>query len=164
MPTFLMKTSIHGRRAGLSSSGGLLLQNTTAPSTAFDIVAVTRDSSGALLSPHDEPVVTTTSTGGATLTFGGIVAINSSAVAPSFTITAPRAGQGMEIYFISTVSTTISFGGTSTSQVFQKLGGVSVGATIVTFDHAAPFGNSFFLRGLSATQFGMVMNSTAAWT
>ena len=164
MTTFIMNHSIHGRRVGLSSSGGLLLQNTTAPSTAFDIIAVTRDSTGALLGPHDEPVVTTTSTGGATLAFGGIVAINSSAVAPSFLIAAPTAGRQMEIYFISTVSTTISFGGTSTSQVFQKLGGVSVGATIVTFDHAAPCGNSFFLRGLSATKFGMVMNSTAAWT
>jgi hypothetical protein len=164
MALFTMGKSILGRRLGLSSSGGLLLQNTTAPSTGFDIVALTRDSTGAVIGPHDEPVVTTTSTGGATLTFGGVVALNSSAVNPSFTITAPTAGRGMEFYFISTVSTTISFGGTSTSQVFQKLGGVSAGATIITFDNAAPSGNSFVLRGLSATKFGFLPGSTAAWT
>lgn len=160
---FEMRTSIKGKRFGLSSSGGLLVTRTSG-STVFDLVAVERDSTGALISPHDEPVVTTTSTGGATLTFGGIVAINSSAVAPSFSITAPRPGQLMEIYFISTNSTTISFGGTSTSVVFSPMGGVSAGTTIITFNHAAPCGNMLSLRGLSATKFGVVYNSTAAWT
>jgi hypothetical protein len=164
MAFFTMRHSIYGRRVGLSSSGGLLVTPTTSGSTAFDQVAVLADSTGALLSRHDEPVVTTTSTGGATLTFGGIVAINSTAVNPSFLISAPRAGQGMEIYFISTVSTTISFGGTSTSVVFAKMGGVSAGATIITFDHAAPHGNAVFLRGLSATKFGVTYHSSAAWT
>lgn len=162
MALFTMKTSIHGRRLGLSSSGGFI--SSTDGSTGFDAVAVMRDSTGAVTSPHDEPVVTTTSTGGATLTFGGVLAINSSAVSPSFLISAPRAGQLMEIYFISTASTTISFGGTSTSVLFQKLGGVSAGSTIITFDNAAPFGNSFVLRGLSATKFGFMPGSTAAWT
>ena len=159
---FTRRKSIHGRQLAFSSSGGLI--GSTEGSTDFTYAFITRDSTGALLSPHDEAVVTTTSTGGATLTFGGVLAINSSAVNPSFLITAPRAGQGMEIYFVSTVSTTISFGGTSTSQVFQKLGGVSVGATIITFDSAAPSGNSFILRGLSTTKFGFLPGSTAAWT
>jgi len=160
---FTLLTSIHGRKLGLSTTGGLII-GTSRGSTIFDNIAVVRDSTGALISPHDESVVTTTSTGGATLTFGGVVVLNSSAVAPSFTITAPRPGQGMEIYNISTVSTTLSFGGTSTSQVFQKIGGVSAGATIITFDNAAPSGNSFILRGLSATKFGFLPGSTAAWT
>src|SRR3990167_7475381 len=125
---FTLLTSIHGRKLGLSTTGGLII-GTSRGSTIFDNIPVVRDSTGALISPHDESVVTTTSTGGATLTFGGVVVLNSSAVAPSFTITAPRPGQNMELYFISTVSTTLSFGGTSTSQVFQKIGGVSAGAT-----------------------------------
>lgn len=162
MAFFTMIRSIHGRALGLSSTAGLLIGNGT--STAFDSIAVTRDSSGTIRSPHDEPVVTTTSTGGATLTFGGVVALNSSVVNPSFLISAPRPGQSMEIYFISTLSTTISFGGTSTAVVFQKLGGVSAGSTIITFDNAAPSGNSFALRGLSATKIGFLPGSTAAWT
>lgn len=149
--------SIHGRTVGRTSSGGLANQDSSA-------LYVMRDSTGARLSPFDEPVVTTTSTGGATLTFGGVLAINSSVVNPSFLISAPRPGQLMEIYFISTNSTTISFGGTSTAVVFQKLGGVSAGSTIITFDNAAPCGNSFILRGLSATKFGFLPGSTAAWT
>ena len=163
MPGF---KSLFGRQIGITSTGGIgqYLTSTGGGSTIVNMLAVMRDSTGALLSPHDEPVVTTTSTGGATLTFGGVVGVNSSATSPSFTITAPRPGQSMEIYFISTVSTTISFGGTSTSQVFQKLGGVSAGATIITFDNAAPSGNSFILRGLSATKFGFLPGSTAAWT
>ena len=164
MAFFDLRTSIKGRRFGLSSSGGLLVTRTTSGSTVYDLVAVERDSTGAIVSPHDEPVVTTTSTGGAQLTFGGIVAINSSVVNPSFTITAPRPGQQMEIYFISTNSTTISFGGTSTSVLFNKPGGVGVGSTILTFDHAAPLGNALFLRGLSATRFGVTYHSSAAWT
>ena len=166
MALFEMRTSLWGRRLGLSSTGGIIqgISSTGKVSTDFDLAAVMRDSTGALLSPHDEPVVTSTSTGGATLTFGGVVVLNSSAVNPSFLITAPRPGQTMEIYFLSTVSTTISFGGTSTSQVFQKMGGVSAGATIITFDQAAPSGNALFLRGLSATKFGLTYHSSAAWT
>ena len=164
MALFTKHHSIYGRRVAVSSSGGLLLQNTTAPSTGFDIVALSRDSTGTILGPHDEPVIASTSTGGATFTFGGVVTINSSATAPSFLITAPVAGRKMEFYFISTVSTTISFGGTSTANVFQKIGGLSGGATIITFDNAAPSGNSFFLRGLSATKYGFFPGSTAAWT
>ena len=165
MALFTSRQSVHGRQLLLSSTGGLLVNNTTAPSTGFDQVVVTRDSTGALLSPHDEPVVTTTSTGnGALMTFGGVLAINSSVVNPSYLIGTPRAGQSMEIYFISTLSTTISFGGTSTAVTFVAMGGVSAGTTIITFNHAAPCGNMLMLRGLSATKFGVVYNSTAAWT
>lgn len=163
MALFTMQHSIYGRRLALSSTGGLLLQNTTAQSTGFDIIAVTRDSSGALLSPHDESVTNTTTTG-TQLTFGGVHVLNSSAVAPVYTITAPRPGQQMEIYFISTLSTTLNFGGTSTAVVFAKMGGVSAGSTTLTFDHAAPHGNALFLRGLSATKFGVTYHSSAAWT
>src|SRR3990167_7892896 len=107
MPAF---KSLFGRQIGLTSTGGIgqYMTSTGGGSSIVNMLAVVRDSTGALLSPHDEPVVTTTSTGGATLTFGGVVGLNSSAVSPSFTITAPRPGQLMEIYFLSTASTTIS--------------------------------------------------------
>ena len=164
MALFEMRKSIWGRRFGLSSTGGLLTTPTTSGSTGFDQVAIMRDSTGTFLGPHDDSLVTSTSTGGATFTFGGVVGINSSAVAPTFLIGAPTAGRGMEIYFMTTVSTTIIFGGTSTSQMFIKMGGVGVGATIITFDHAAPCGNAVFLRGLSTTKFGVTYHSTAAWT
>ena len=154
---FGMKTSIWGRRLFLSSSGGIC--NATDGSTAFDSVAITRDSTGTFISPHDEPVVTTTSTGGATLTFAGIITIASSATAATFLLTAPTAGRKCDIY-ISGSASALTFGGTSTSQVFMKVGGTTAGSTTLTLTDANLAGQTVHLRGLSATQYGVLHGST----
>lgn len=164
MAFFQPLTSIKGRWLQRSSSGGILTLPTTSGSTVFDTVLMERDSSGTIRSPHDEPVVTTTSTGGTQFTFGGVLVLNSSAVAPAFTISAPRPGQTMYVYNISTASTTITFGGTSTSVLLNKQGVTSAGSTILTMSDAAPFGAAFMLVGLSATRMGIISQSTVLFT
>lgn len=163
MAFFEQRKSLWGRRAGVSSTGGLLTTPTSG-STVFDQVAVMRDSTGGRLSPFDEVVVTSTSTGGAVYAFGGVLSINSTAVAPAFSISAPRPGQVMYIQNISTVSTTITFGGTSTAVLLNKQGVTSAGSTILTMSDAAPFGAAFMLFGLSATRMGIISQSTVLFT
>lgn len=162
MANYVMRTSIFGRRLGLSSTGAIITSygSTGNQSTGFDAAAIMKDSTGTILGPHDEPVVTTTSTGGDTvLTFGGVLAINSSVAAPTWLISAPTAGRLMEIYIISSASA-IVFGGTSTSQVFMKVGGGSPGSTTLTLTDANLAGHSLKLRGLSATKIGVMDGST----
>ena len=162
MADFVSRTSIHGRRLGISSSGGLVTcyGSTGNQSTGYVAVAIMRDTTGTMMGPHDEPVVTTTSTGGDTvLTFGGVLAINSTVAAPTWLISAPTAGRLMEIYVISSASA-IVFGGTSTSQVFMKVGGGSPGSTTLTLTDVNLAGHSLKLRGLSATKFGVFDGST----
>lgn len=149
--------SIYGRLLGMSSTYGLLIGSKG--STIFDSLAVTRDSTGALLSPHDEPVVTSTSTGGATLTGSGVTVLNTSATAATFLLGAPVAGRMAEIYVISSASA-LTFGGTSTSQVFMKVAGTSAGSTTLTLTDADLAGQCLKLRGLSATRWGVLHGST----
>ena len=68
---FVMLTSIKGRRLGLSSTGGIVsgYNSTGGMSTAIDLAAVMRDSTGAIIGRHYEPM-TTISSSGATLQEG----------------------------------------------------------------------------------------------
>lgn len=153
---FTMLKSVVGRRLGLSSTGGILAAS---ESTALDSAAVMRDSTGAVISPHYERVANTTSTGGATLSAEGVHTINTSATAATFLIAAPVAGKLKEIYIVSSASA-LTFGGTSTAQVFMKIAGTSAGSTTLTLTDADLAGQALILRGLSATQWGVVSGST----
>jgi hypothetical protein len=144
--------SIHGRIVGRTSTGGLASADSSA-------LYVMRDSTGARLSPLYEPVVTTTSTGGATLTFGGIINIASSATAAAFLLTAPAAGQSCVIT-ISGSASALTFGGTSTSQVFMKVGSGTAGSTTLTLTDANLGGQSMILYGVSATKSFVTHGST----
>ena len=161
MADYVMRTSIHGRRLGISSSGAVITSygSTGNQSTGFVAAAIMKDSTGTIMGPHDEPVVSTTSTGGATLTFSGVANINTSATAATFLLTAPTAGRMMEVYILSSASA-LTFGGTSTSQVFMKVGGGAAGSTTLTLTDVSLAGQALKLRGLSATQYGVLHGST----
>ena len=155
---FTRRKSLWGRQLALSSSGYLI--GSTEGSTDFTIGYMSRDSTGTILGPHDEPVVTTTSTAASpTLTFGGVINIASSATAQTFLLTAPRAGQGCEIYITSSASA-LTFGGTSTGLVFSKIGAGTAGSTTLTLTDANLAGQSLILRGITATKIGVVNGST----
>ena len=149
---FTMQKSIHGRRLGISSTGGIVsaVNSTGGQSTAVIAAAQMWG---------DASIQNTTSTGGATLGNSGQSVINTTAAAPTFLIAAPVAGVSKEIYIISSAST-ITFGGTSTSQVFMKIGGGAAGSTTLTLTDVSLAGASLYLRGLSATQWGVMHGST----
>src|SRR3990167_551741 len=147
-----MVTSIHGRRLGISSTGGIIqaYNSTGKGSTQFDMTAQMWGQG---------MVATTTSTGGATLSNSGVSVINTSASAATFLIAAPEIGVAKEIYVVSAASA-LTFGGTSTSQVFMKVGGGAAGSTTLTLIDASLAGQTLIMRGLSATQWGIMNGST----
>jgi hypothetical protein len=146
---FTLRTSIHGRRLGLSSTGGILGAPINS-SDGFDAAAQMWGSG---------MTATTTSTGGATLPNYGVSVIATSATAATFLIGAPVAGVRKEIYVVTSASA-LTFGGTSTSQVFSKVAGGSAGSTTLTLTDANLAGQSLLLRGLSATKWGVMHGST----
>ena len=151
-----MLTSIHGRRLGLSSTGGIIqsMTSTGGYSSSFEMLAQ-------MWGPA--MVATTTSTGGATLSNNGVSVINTSATAATFLIAAPVAGVSKEIYIVSSASA-LTFGGTSPSQLFSKIAGGATGSTTLTLIVASTAdslaGQTLFLRGLSATKWGVLHGST----
>ena len=149
MPTF---RSIRGRQLGLSSTNGIgqFVNITGGNSTAVTALAQMWGSGLTL---------TTTSSGGATLSNAGVSVINTSATAATFLIAAPALGVSKEIWIISSASA-LTFGGTSTSQVFMKVAGGSVGSTTVTLTDVNLAGQMLLLRGLSTTKWGVANGST----
>jgi hypothetical protein len=145
---FTMRTSIHGRRLGLSSTGGLLA---SAGESTAQVAAAQMWGSGML--------ETIASTGGATLLNYGVSVIATTATAATFLLGAPVAGLSKEIYIVSSGSA-LTFGGTSTSQVFSKIGGGTAGSTTLTLTDANLAGQALVLRGLSATKWGLMNGST----
>ncbi len=135
--------SIHGRIAGFTSSGGL----------------ASRDSSAYVQMWGDGMALTTTSTGGATLSNSGVSIIQSSATAATFLVAAPVLGVSKEIFIVSSASA-LTFGGTSTATVFMKIAAGTAGSTTLTLTDANLAGQAIILRGLSATQWGVVHGST----
>ena len=158
MAAFKMRVSKHGRLLGISSTGGIIQAITSTG------VAGSSEFSYAAQMWGDGMVATTTSTGGATLGNSGVSVINTSASAATFLIAAPVTGVSKEIYIISSASA-LTFGGTSTSQVFMKIAGGIAGSTTLTLTAASTAdslaGNTLLLRGLSATQWGVMHGSTS---
>lgn len=150
---FQLLKSVLGRRFGISSTNGLLAGSGSA--TAFDLVAVMRDSTGAVISPHYEPI-TAASSSGATLSNSG-VSLLSSATAESrvFQLQAPVAGVLKEI--ISQASaTTVTFETSATTILFfdttlTDTGSTGLVLTVLSTD-GGNYGAAVVLRGLSATR------------
>ena len=149
MPT---SRSIRGRYLVLTSTNGLgqYVGSTGGDSTAVTVVAQMWGKGLTL---------TTTSTGDATLPNSGISVINTSATAAAFLLAAPVAGVMKQIFIVSSASA-LTFGGTSTSQVFMKIAGGSAGSTTLTLTDANLAGQALNLTGLSTTQWGVMHGST----
>ncbi len=147
MVNFVPRTSIHGRRLGLSSSGGVI----TSPAGSSDI-----DQSAQMWGPG---LFTSVSSGG-TLTNSG-VNILSSAAAAVVTYNMPAPVQGVSVEIISeTSSSQISIETTATTINFNSSGGTS--STALTINLAAGTkGQSVILRGRSTTSWQIVSRSGA---
>jgi hypothetical protein len=154
---FKMLTSIHGRRLGISSSGGLVSHfgSTGSGSTAF-VSAAQMWGTGMLQ---------TVSSAGASINNAGITVISSDSTAGStpFILQVPAAGLSKEI-FITTTATALALD-TNSSLVYinSTLGETAAGGS-TAFSITGPatgIAGSIVLRGLSATQWAIMSHTVA---
>lgn len=166
----LILTSIHGKRLGLTSSGGLAFQPTT--STGMSHVAeissagVFNSSISSFGSTITEMVVAkmksvveTISSSAATLINYGLSLVSSDVINVSvLTVPAPEAGLEKEIFGDSSAST-VSFNTTSSDITF----GTTVSSSALVFDHAGGIRGSWIrLKGLSATRWAVEYHTAVA--
>lgn len=155
---FQMRTSIHGRRLGLSSTGGIVnsLDASGKNSTAFEQAA---QMWGAAL-------VETVSSAGASISNSGVTIISSDSTSGTspFFVAAPIAGIHKEIH-IQTPATALALNTTAVSIFFNSslAEGSSGGSTTLTIaGTAAGIAGVITLRGLSTTQWGVVSHTCAS--
>lgn len=157
MAFFEPRTSLHGRRLALSSTGGIIqgITSTGRTSTDFDMAAVMRDSTGARLSPLYEPITTHSSTS-TTLVTGQVNLVSSATSgALTFTLPAPVAGIHAEV-IIHATSTTITLQTSATTILFYDSTLTRTGATGLAFETLSTDGGNYgaaaMFRGLSTTK------------
>lgn len=144
-----MRVSIHGRRLGLSSTGGILAGSSG--STTFESIAQmwgadlieTVSSAGAAISNYGLTIISTDSTSGTS----------------PFFVAAPVSGVSKEIH-LQTSATLITLNSTATTIKFNTTSCVAAagGSTVLSLANAAVagLGGVVVLRGLSATAWGVV--------
>ena len=141
MALMQMLHSIYGRKLGMSSTFGLLISGGT--STGFDSVAVTRDSTGAVLGPFHWPL-TSHSSSGFTLVEG--LNLVSTASATSITCQPPVQSAsiiGAPVYVtIASSATTVTISGSGTAILFGST--VVGGSTSMTLTVTNGIQGSFF--------------------
>src|SRR3990167_941297 len=143
---FRMVTSLHGRRLGLSSTGGIIqaINSTGRGSTTFDMAAQMWGNS--MLATHSSSL--------ATLRNNGVNLISSATAASyAFTVAAPAIGVYTEILSASS-ATTITLDTSATTITFATTGNaVTTGLTIALASTLGGcVGQALVLRGLSATR------------
>lgn len=144
---FTIRTSIFGRRLGLTSTDGLYVGDPG--STVVDRAAILRDSTGAILGPHYEPL-TSASSSGAEISNEGVTQLSSAtSTALTFMLLKPSAGVLKRIVSMST-SSAITIDTSATTIVFQTSGGAS--STSLSFGAANNRGEFAVLVGLSTAR------------
>lgn len=147
--SFVMQVSKHGRRLGLSSSGGIVSD-----------VGSTGRSSTAIVSAAQMwgPGMLKARSSGATLDNAGLNVISSSTLASmSLTLTAPVAGITTEIISEAS-STTITIETGSASVVFNTSAGAADSTALTLTGAAGLKGAALVLRGLSTTKWQVLSN------
>lgn len=149
---FTMNHSIHGRRLGLSTTGGLVSAagSTGRGSTIF----------GLAFQQWGDDMVQTVSTGGALINNFGLTIVSSDSTSgmAALEMAAPVAGVHKEIYFLGS-ATALTLDTTATTITFltsgSSLTGIS-GSTTLSIDgdltRLEIGGQALILRGLSTTQ------------
>lgn len=155
---FVQRTSIHGRRLGISTTGGIISASSGSTAAAdqaaqmWGVGLCNEVSSGGELIPNDGiTIISSDSTGG-----------------EAFIIASPVVGIAKEIlcaasasaYTLNTSATSVLFVGTGTGST--QLG--NIGSTILTMGSANAvnlFGLSIQLRGLSATRWAVLGRSSS---
>ena len=157
---FKMLTSIHGRRLGLSSSGGIVSDRGSTGGGSTDFVMAAQMWGTAM--------VETVSSAGATVNNAGVTIISSDSTAGTtpYIVQAPVAGLSKEI-FITTTATAIAFNTNATTVFFNStLGETAAGGstTLSVTGPATGIAGSIVLRGLNATQWAIMSHTVAAST
>jgi hypothetical protein len=154
---FTMQTSLHGRRFGLSSTGGLV---SGAGSTGNQSTAI--DAAAQMWGPS---MVESHTSAGDTLKNSGISIISSGSTnGASFVMSAPVTGVYKEVHF-QTSATALTFNTTAVSIFFNSTlaEGSSAGSTTLSFAQAtAGLGGCLAMRGLSDTVWSIVSNNAGA--
>lgn len=156
---FTQRTSIHGRRLGLSSTGGIItgVDSTGGGSTAFVLAAQMWGSA----------MLNTVSSSEATLRNAGVNLISTAtSTAYTFTVGAPVAGVAMEVISRSS-ATTVTFQTSATTILFFDSTLTPDGATGLVLSQTSTDGGNFgaavMLRGLSTARW-QVLNKPRAST
>lgn len=157
---YVLRTSIHGRRIGLSSTGGIVTAygSTGNMSTAIQAVALMRDVNNVLRGPHYEPI-TSHSSSGATMLEGINYIASATAASYDFSMTAPASGLVARIA-VAASSTTITFSGSATTVLF---GSTAIGgSTSLTMENPGGCqGMHLTLAAVSSARWA-VLNKTIA--
>lgn len=146
-------TSLHGRRFGLSSSGGVLVQPTTSTGVThlaeISSAGVVNSSITEMTVQLLKSFVETISSSAATMVGHGLSVISSDVINVSvLTLSAPTAGVNKFIYGDSSAST-VTLNTTATTITF----GASVLSSALVFDNAGGIrGTGLILKGISATR------------
>lgn len=143
---FEMRTSLHGRRLGLSSTGGVIQAINSSGKNSTDFIMAAQMWGEGMVASH--------SSSGATLKNVGTNIISSAtAAAYAFSIATPVADAYAEILSDSS-ATTITIGTGATTIFFRSTGGgLSTGLTIsVASTLGGCVGEFVILRGISATR------------
>lgn len=152
--SFEIRTSIHGRRLGLSTTQGIV--QVSSDSTAAADRSAQMWGSGML---------ETLSTVGAISNYGvTVISSDSTSGTSPWTVGAPVAGVQKEIHF-QTPSTLIHLNTSAVTIFFNSslAEGSTFGSTVLSIAGAAAgIGGSLVLRGLSATVWGVVSNNVGA--
>lgn len=159
-----MLTSIHGRRLGLSSSGGVLVQPTSSTGVSHlmeissaGVVNSSITNFGSTITEMTvakrKSVIDVISSSAATLLNYGVSQISSDVINVSvLTLPAPETGLHKEIFGDSSAST-VTFNTTATTIYF----GTSVDSSALVFDKAGGIrGSQIILRGMSATRWAVL--------
>ena len=157
-------TSLHGRKLGLSSSGGLLVQPTTstgithlAEISSAGVFNSSITSFGSTVTEMEvaklKTTVETVSSSAATILGYGMSVISSDVINVSvLKLSAPEAGVLKEIFCDSSAST-VSINTTANTITF----GTSVNSSALVLDDAGGIrGKCIVLRGLSTTRWAMI--------
>ena len=156
--------SLHGRRLGISSSGGLVSRPSTAPNTAIHFAEISSagvvNSSITTMTVQElKSYVETISSSAATMVNHGLSVISSDVINVSvLKLSAPISGLEKMIYGDSSAST-VSLNTTSSDITF----GASVLSSAFVFDNAGGVrGTSLLLKGISTTRWALIGRKVTA--
>ena len=155
----IILTSLHGRKFGLTSSGGVLAREGSTQQAFIALMQSTANVAGStlldmqVLKNRSVTAAVASSVGSTMNNYGTNVLSSGTATAVVLQIAAPAVGQRVEILSRASASE-LSFGGTSTAIL------VGAGTTAFLAMAAGVAGASIVLRGETTARYGVIGKST----
>jgi hypothetical protein len=145
-------TSLHGRRFGLTSTGGLGANETG--STGL-VIALMKSTADIVQGAYGSTVETAAVVATTMINYGMSVLSTATATAATYTLAAPVKGVEKQIYAACSASE-ITIQGTATSILFGSTGGDKL-----FFSAASNQSNAVMLKGISSTRWAVLARPTA---